>query len=191
MLVIGEAALEDDVLHSRFCCDLQSCKGACCCIEGGRGAPLEDDEVLEIEKAFAFARRWLPAGHLVRIAETGLWEGGPGDYVTPCVDNRACVFVYEEAGIARCSFERAYLEGLTDWRKPLSCHLFPIRVHRFGTDHIRYEQLDECAAGRRKGEQEGVTLPEFLKEPLIRLYGEVWYRHLLDRMPAAPDGGTP
>jgi hypothetical protein len=191
MLLIGEAALEDDVLHSRFCCDLQACHGACCCIEGGRGAPLEDDEILEIEKAFPAARRWLPPEHLERIGQTGLWEGRPGDYVTPCLNDRACVFVTMDAGIAGCSFERAYLEGLTDWRKPLSCHLFPIRVRRFGTDYIRYEQIEECAAGRLRGEQEGVALTGFLKEPLIRLYGGAWYRRLLEHMPGAQDGGTP
>jgi hypothetical protein len=179
MLVIGEAVVEDDVVLSRFCCDLDVCKGACCCIEGGRGAPLEDDEVLEVEKAFIHARRYLPAEHLDRIASAGLWEGTPGDYVTPCLDNRACVFVYYEQGIAHCSFERAFLEGDTDWRKPLSCHLFPIRVRRFGSGHLRYEQIGECAGGRRRGEQEDIPLTEFLRDPLVRSFGAAWYRQLL------------
>jgi hypothetical protein len=179
MVKIGEAILEDDVVLSRFCCDLEACKGACCCIEGGRGAPLEDDEILEVEKAFPRVRQYLPAEHLDRLTITGLWEGTPGDYVTPCIDNRACVFVYYDAGIARCSFERAYLGGLTDWRKPLSCHLFPIRVRRFGTDHVRYEQIQECVAGRVRGERENVGLPAFLKEPLIRSFGAPWYHQLL------------
>ncbi len=179
MLLIGEAVVEDDVVLSRFRCDLEACKGACCCIEGGRGAPLEDDEVLEVEKAFPHARPFLSREHLSRIAEAGLWEGTRGDYVTTCLNDRACVFVFYEEGIARCSFERAFLEGATDWRKPLSCHLFPIRVRRADTDHVRYERIAECDPGRRCGDREGVPLPEFLREPLIRSFGDAWYRRLM------------
>ena len=86
------------------------------------------------------------------------------------------MFVYFEAGVARCSFERAYEEGLTDWRKPLSCHLFPIRLRQFGKEFLRYEKIEECAPGRLKGETERIPLHEFLREPLIRRYGESWYR---------------
>jgi hypothetical protein len=179
MVLIGEAVLEDDVVHARFCCDLQACRGACCCIEGGRGAPLEDDEVLEIEKAFPAVRPFLPPEHLDRIAATGLWEGRPGDHVTPCINDRACVFVYYDDGIARCGFERAYLDGLTDWRKPLSCHLFPIRIRRGTVDHVRYEQIHECAGGRARGEREQVPLADFLKDPLVRMYGAEWYERLV------------
>lgn len=88
--------------------------------------------------------------------------------------------MYFEDGVARCSFELAFERGLTDWRKPLSCHLFPYRIRHFGKDFIRYEMIEECAPGRRKGELERVPLREFLREPLIRRYGETWYRKFID-----------
>lgn len=182
MLVIGEAVIEDDVLGSEFACDLHACKGACCVLQGGRGAPLADHEVLEVEKAYPAVASYLPGRHRERIAAAGLWDGCPGDYVTTCVDDRECVFVYYDTDIARCSFERAYQEGLTDWRKPLSCHLFPLRIGGWQRDHVRYEQIDECEEGRRRGAEEHVRLTDFLKEPLIRAYGEGWYRRLVKQI---------
>lgn len=179
MFIIGEAVIDDVVGHASFCCDLGACKGACCAIAGGRGAPLEDDEVLEIEKAFPLVKAYLSQHSLQTIETTGAYEGGPGDFATTCINNRECVFVYYEEGIARCSFERAYLEGKTDWRKPLSCHLFPIRIRKFGQDFVRYEQIEECLPGRERGKTEEVKLHIFLREPLIRKYGEEWYEKFL------------
>lgn len=175
MFVIGEAVIDDNVARSTFCCDLQQCKGACCTLQGGRGAPLEDHEVLEIEKAYPIAKRYLGATSLNNIEQWGTHEGHSGNYATPCIQEKECVFAYFDEGIAYCSFERAYEEGLTDWRKPLSCHLFPIRIREFGRDHLRYEQIDECHGGRVLGETQQVSLYNFLKEPLTRKYGEEWY----------------
>jgi hypothetical protein len=180
MFVIGEAVIEDDAGHASFCCDVLSCRGACCTIPGARGAPLEDDEVLEIAKAYPAARRFLSERSLRAVASGGLTEGVKGDFATPCLDGRECVFVCFEDGVARCSFERAYENGLTDWRKPISCHLFPIRIRHFGKDFIRYEIIDECAPGRRKGEKQRIALHQFLREPLIRRYGEPWYREFTE-----------
>jgi hypothetical protein len=96
-----------------------------------------------------------------------------------CVDQQECVFVYLDDGIAKCSFERAWQEGMISWRKPISCHLFPIRVHTMGRDFLRYVEIEECAGGRKHGSEEGVSLVEFLKEPLVRRYGEAWYSEFL------------
>ncbi|HUI63646.1 MAG TPA: DUF3109 family protein [Bacteroidota bacterium] len=180
MFVIGEAVIDDAAGRASFCCDLQGCKGACCTLPGGRGAPLEDDEVKEIAKAFPAARQFLDHRSLRAIDASGLTEGSPGDFATPCLDQRECVFVFFEDGVAKCSFERAFERGLTGWRKPMSCHLFPIRISHFGRDFVRYEQIDECAPGRKRGEQENVPLRDFLREPLIRRYGEAWYRAFLE-----------
>jgi hypothetical protein len=179
MFVIGQALVEDDVGKASFCCDLDACKGACCCLEGGRGAPLEDCEVGEIRRAFPVVRGYLPDESLRVIDDRGLVEGIPGDYTTPCVGNRECVYVYLDGDVAKCSFERAYLEGKISWRKPISCHLFPIRVRRFGEDFVRYEQIDECAPGRARGENERIRLRHFLKVPLVRRFGEPWYESFL------------
>lgn len=176
MFVIGEAVVDNAVAHASFCCDLERCKGACCTLEGGRGAPLEDDELLEIKKAYPIVKRYLDDAHIRTIESKGLYEGSPGDYTTMCVENRACVFVSMEDGIARCSFEKAYLNGETDWRKPISCHLYPLRVRRRARDVLQYDVIDECAAGRRRGEQEQIPLAEFLREALTRKYGRAWYK---------------
>jgi len=175
MFVIGEAVLDDSVCGTSFCCDVHACKGACCTLPGGRGAPLEDDEVLEIAKAFPAARQFLSARSIQVIETSGLAEGRAGDYATPCIGQRECVFALFDDGVAQCSFERAYEGGLTDWRKPISCHLFPIRIRRFGNDVVRYEEIDECAPGREHGTLQRVRLHDFLREPLIRKYGEEWY----------------
>jgi hypothetical protein len=181
MFVIGETVIDEAVIQSSFCCDLEKCKGACCCIEGGRGAPLEDDEVLEIEKAYPVVKQYLSRKSIQTIESSGLYDGSPGDFATACVDHQACVFTFFENGVARCGFERVFDEGKTDWRKPLSCHLFPIRVTRFGKDVVRYEQIDECRGGREHGESLEVKLYEFLKEPLVRKYGEKWCVKLIDQ----------
>jgi len=180
MFMVGKAVIDDPVSKASFCCDLPICKGACCCLAGGRGAPLEDDEVLEIHKAYPSVRPSLSEKSIAVIERGGLIDGQRGDYATMCIEQRECVFVYFDYGIAKCSFERAFLEGKTDWRKPISCHLFPVRVRRFGEDFLRYEVIEECEDGRAFGEQQNVKLHEFLKEPLTRKYGEVWYASFLD-----------
>lgn len=175
MFVIGEVVVDDEVAQTSFCCDLSACKGACCCIEGGRGAPLEDEEVGAIEKVLPVVWHYLsPASR--RVIETaGPVEGSPGNFATTCIGNRECVFVYFEDGIARCTFEKAYERGETGWRKPLSCHLFPVRVRSWGRDSVHYEVIDECLGGRVRGREQQIPLHGFLREPLVRKYGEEWY----------------
>lgn len=181
MFIVGEAVIDDDVADATFSCDLRSCKGACCCIAGGRGAPLEDDEVLELRKAYPFAKKYLSEKNIRTIETAGMVEGSTGDYATTCIDQHECVFVFFDNGIARCSLEKAHEEGKTEWRKPISCHLFPIRIKSFGRDIVRYEQIDECESGRTRGETEKVMLHTFLREALVRRYGEQWYNSFLER----------
>lgn len=180
MFIIGEAVIEEQVSSEKFCCDLEICKGSCCTLDGGRGAPLEDHEVEEIRQAFPLVKDYLPDSSLEVIERRDLVEGSPGDYSTPCVAHRECVYVYFEEGIARCSFQRAFLEGKIGWRKPLSCHLFPIRVQPLGQDFVRYEEIEECRAGRSRGQREQIKLRDFLQEPLVRKYGQRWYETFLD-----------
>jgi hypothetical protein len=185
MFIIGEAVLDNAVAQAWFSCDLERCKGACCTLEGGRGAPLEDDEVLELEKAYPIVKRYLDEKNIRVIEREGMYEGLPGNYATRCIERRECVFVYFEDGIAHCSLEKAYLNGETDWRKPLSCHLFPLRIRREGRDFVRYEVISECAPGRARGLTQKVKLYEFLREALVRKYGKAWYeqfRHYCERV---------
>jgi hypothetical protein len=172
---IGEATIDDAVGTASFRCDLAKCKGACCTMPGGRGAPLSDLEVLELQRAFPAAMEFLSQQSRDAIETMGMVEGAPGSFATTCIDNCDCVFVYYEGEVAKCSLERAYNEGKTDWKKPLSCHLFPIRVRAYGGDHLRYVEIDVCEPARDFGKATGTRLHDFLKEPLIRYYGEEWY----------------
>ena len=179
MFIIGEVVIEEPVGKEAFECDLEVCKGACCTIDGGRGAPLDDVEIEQIRLAFPQIREYLREISLNVIHDTGIVEGVPGDYATPCVGHRECVYVYFDGGIARCAFERAYFEGKTRWRKPLSCHLFPIRIRRFGQEFVRYENIEECEGGRARGKVQQVKLRDFIKEALVRKYGVRWYEAFL------------
>ncbi len=183
MFVIGQAAIEDDVATENFACDLPRCKGACCTIPGGRGAPLQDHEKTAVESALPAARKYLSEEHLRSIEQGGVVEGDPGNYSTQCIDGRQCVFVFFEEGVARCSIEKAYIAGETPFRKPLSCHLFPIRVSRISgsADLLRYERLAECRPGIARGNAEKIPLSRFLKDAFVRAYGETWYEMLDSR----------
>jgi len=178
MILVDSTVIDDAVVSARFCCDLQSCKGACCCLEGGRGAPLEDAEVPLLRDAYAAVMEYLSPSSREIIAQSGGVEGRPGDYATVCIDRRECVFVYFDGGIAKCSLERAYHEGRIPLRKPISCHLFPIRVRGFGQEFVRYEEIAECQPGRDNGTARRVSLLDFLKDALIRKFGEEWYTHM-------------
>lgn len=188
MFIIDEVVVDDAVGQASFCCDIKACRGACCCIEGGRGAPLLDDEVEEIKNAYPVIIKYLSERSIRAIAASGLYDGAPGRFATTCIDNRDCVFVHYEGDIARCSFETAFGAGELQWRKPLSCHLFPVRVQHFGRDHLRYEVIDECRAGRRLGEVTRTHLHDFLREPLTRTYGRQWYEQFLDYCRKEMDG---
>ena len=180
MFDIQNTLVEKSTAAVKFACDLKACRGACCTMPGGRGAPLLDEEIKEIRDAFPFVKDYLSRGHLQRIEEVGLFEGEQGDYTTPCYNHGACVFVTYEHGIAKCSFEKAYFEGKIAWRKPLSCHLFPIRVDRGFADRLRFEFISECLPAIDKGNIENIYLSDFLKDALVRAYGTSWYRQFLD-----------
>jgi len=161
-----------DQLHEvPFACDLSACKGACCTIPGGRGAPLLDAEVARIEHAATIVKDHLSSEHQKVLAESGTCEGGPGSFHTTLVDGGPCVFVVFQDGVARCSIEQAYFKGLLDWRKPISCHLFPLRVDKGVVDRVRYEQLQACDPAVERGMREGISLIEFTREALTRAYG--------------------
>lgn len=175
MFVIGEALIDEQIARERFACDVVKCKGACCTLSGGRGAPLDDDELVELERAFPVVKKHLSEHHLQTIARHGLYEGIPGNFTTTCVDDKACVFVYYEDGIARCSLEKCHLEGEIGWCKPISCHLFPIRISSGSVKTLRYEKIAECAPAVEHGRNEEIPMYDFLRNALIRKYGETWY----------------
>ncbi len=184
MFTIAEIEVHQSIAETKFACDLIACKGACCTFPGGRGAPLQDDEVLEIQKAYPIIKEYLPDLHRTVINDFGLVDGGKGNYATQCVDGKACVFVYYETNIAKCSFERAYYEKKNSWQKPLSCHLFPIRIGRTENNgkEIHFEYFSECAPALNKGKNEDIALHQFVSTPLERAFGKDWTEQLNKRI---------
>ena len=175
---IENIALGREIVRKRFACDLKKCKGACCTIESNYGAPLLEEEVESISKILGIVKNYLPENHKQTIDRKGFFERKQDKLMTTSFENRACVFVNFENGIAKCGIEKAFLDGKTDFRKPISCHLFPIRVENFGGDVLRYEEFDECFPALKKGEKENVNLVDFLEDSLVRKFGKNWFTKL-------------
>jgi len=180
MIEIGRTILSRDIFEKHFLCDILKCKGACC-IEGDSGAPLTDAEAILIETEYSKFEEHLPQNHKQEITKQGFSViDSDGDLVTPLVDNRQCAYsFYDQNGILKCAIEKAHFDGRTDFRKPISCHLFPIRITEYKRfDAINYDELDICKPGRECGISEKLPIYKFLKEPLIAKYGEEWYKEV-------------
>ncbi len=180
VIEVGRALLSDDIIEEHFLCDVLKCKGACC-IEGDSGAPLTDEEAVQIEKDYPLFEEYLPQKHKKEVEKQGYSViDSDGDLVTPLVNNRQCVYsFYNDNGILQCAVEKAYFEGKIKFRKPISCHLFPIRITEYRDfDAVNYQQLRICKPGRQCGASQKLPLYKFLKEPLIKKYGEEWYKEL-------------
>lgn len=180
MIEIGRTLLSRDIFEQHFVCDVLKCKGACC-IEGDSGAPLTDEEATMIEKEYPNFEKYLPEHHKQEVKKQGYsMIDSDGDLVTPLVDNRQCVYsFYNELGILKCAIEKTYFEGKSKFRKPISCHLFPIRITEYKNfDAVNYQELDICKPGVQCGTSQKVPLYKFLKEPLIAKYGAEWYNEV-------------
>lgn len=189
MLVIGEIVVEEAVVREQFSCDLPACRGACCTLEGGRGAPLLDEERAQVELHAPAVRKYLSDTHRDALTRKGGVEGYAGAWATVCVDDRACVFVSYDGPIARCAFELAWSAGEIPFRKPVSCHLFPLRYSGGPEGVLRYEEIPECGPGRLKGRREGTPLAAFVREAVARRLGAPWSEALAAVPAAAPKEG--
>lgn len=179
MYSIDNILLDESILSTNFTCDLERCKGACCTFAGEFGAPLLDEEIPEMEKVLDVAIGYLSERSRQYLKDHGFFEGFSGSYSTKCIDKKDCVFVYYERDVAKCAIEKAYFDGKIHFRKPLSCHLFPIRVGDFGGKYLYYEVIKECKPAIEKGNFESTPMHEAVKESIIRLLGEDWYNNLL------------
>jgi hypothetical protein len=180
MIEIGQTIVSFDIIEEYFLCDLPHCRGACC-IEGDSGAPLEKDEALAIERDYCYFAEVLPENQQKEISRQGYSViDSDGDLVTPLIENRQCAYSFhDENNILKCAIEKAWSEEKISFRKPISCHLFPIRITAYKRfDAVNYQQLDICKAGRLCGRTQKLPLYKFLKEPLIRKYGKEWYLQL-------------
>lgn len=180
MLQIEDVIVSLDIFHEKFLCDLNACKGICC-VEGDAGAPVELDEVARLEEALPAVWDDLsPAAREVIDKQGVVYPDRDGELVTSIVGGKDCVFTcYDEHGCCQCAIEKAYRAGKVDFYKPISCHLYPIRVGHYGAyKALNYHRWSVCRAAVMLGEKEDVPVYKFLKEPLIRQFGEAWYAEL-------------
>ncbi|MCP9762581.1 DUF3109 family protein [Lacihabitans soyangensis] len=181
MILIEDTCISDDVADKFFVCDIEKCKGACC-VEGDLGAPLEEVELPILEEIYEKIKPYLSPEGIKAIEEQGKyikdWEG---DYSTTTIDEKECAYaIYDKKGILQCGIEQAYNDGVIDFKKPISCHLYPIRVTKYESYHaINYDRWSICSDACALGDKLGVEVYKFLKEPLIRAYGEDWYKQLV------------
>lgn len=175
MILIDNILLEEEITEASFSCDLNKCKGACCTFPGKIGAPLQEEEINKLYENLENAKKYLSKKSIDYIDKHGFYEGSKYNYSTVCIDKKDCVFVYYENSVAKCAIEKAYFEGLSSFRKPISCHLFPIRVSTSGRKYLYYQNIPECKPAVKKGNSENVQLVNFSKDALTRAYGEEWY----------------
>jgi hypothetical protein len=179
MVLIGNTLVSLDIFEKKFLCNLAKCKGKCC-VEGVAGAPVEKEEAKVLAEILPEIKPYL---HLE--GEQAIEEQGPvvtdhdGDLVTPLVKTEECAYAVFEDGIAKCAIEKAYFENRVQFRKPISCHLYPIRVkHMDNLEALNYHHWDICRPAVRYGKQKGIPVYRFVKDALIRRYGKDWYREL-------------
>lgn len=180
MIQIDDTLVSLDVIEKFFLCDLSHCKGECC-VEGDSGAPLEPGEVEELEKVLPVVWNDLSEKAKAVIDRQGVsYVDEEGDRVTSIVDGKDCVFTcYDSDGTCKCAVEKAFREGKTSFYKPVSCHLYPVRITEYPDfKAVNYHKWDVCKAAALLGEKERVRVYQFLKEPLVRKFGEQWYTAL-------------
>ncbi len=186
MIIISDKIISDDIIHQKFVCDLKACKGACC-VEGDYGAPLEADELPILEEIFEKVKPYLTEKGIQAIEEQGKYVqvSDPDKYATTLIDNQPCAYYYQNEGISYCGIEKAWMDGKIDFRKPISCQLYPIRAEKApnGLEILNYDRWDICGAACANGRKKDVRVYQFLKEPLIRKYGQDFY----DELAAAAD----
>lgn len=182
MLQIEDTIISMDVIESQFICDLCKCKGECC-VDGEAGAPLEEEEDDKINEILPIIWDELSPKAQALINEQGIsYKDYDGELVTSIVNGNECVFTYfDEDGVCKCVIDNAYREGRISVPKPISCHLYPIRLQKYRDfTAVNYHKWSICEPAIKLGTKEGVAVYEFLKEPLIRKFGEKWYESLCD-----------
>jgi len=180
MIVFENTIISDDIVTEKFVCDLSQCKGACC-IQGDTGAPLLEEELSVLDDIFEDIKAYLTEESITTIEQQGKYFiDVQGEYVTALIDGKQCAYVVtDDNGIAHCAIEKAFNDGVINFRKPISCYLYPIRVTKYNDyDAINYHQWDICKEARCLGKKLDVSVLHFLKEPIIQRFGKEMYEVL-------------
>ena len=179
MLEIGNTLVSLDLITSNFACNLSVCKGACC-VTGDSGAPLQADEAKKLEDIYPALKPFLREESIRTIDEQGTWViDMEKDTVTPLNDGKECAYTLFEDGIARCAIEKAFLTGAIDFRKPVSCYLYPVRIKKYRHfDAVNYDRWEICQPAIKQGNDSGMPVYLFCKSALSQLYGDAWFSML-------------
>lgn len=181
MIAIDKTLISEDLLEKKFVCDLTACKGACC-VAGDSGAPLDKEELEILDGIFDKVKPFMTEKGKRAVKKHGTYVvDSDGDYTTTLVSEGAeCAFVYfDETLTAKCAIEKAYYEGRIAWKKPISCHLYPVRISKFKSyEAVNYHKWEVCKPACECGKKLDVPVYRFLKEPLIRKYGKDWFQQL-------------
>ncbi len=180
MIEIDGKIVSTDILTEPFLCDLAACKGMCC-VEGNSGAPLEADEMELLQREFNAYRPYMTPEGISAVEKQGFGVlDDDEEWTTTLVNEAECAYSYKENNVTLCAIEKAWKHGETEFRKPVSCHLYPIRVAKFsnGSQGLNYHRWSVCAPARELGKQKGVPVYKALREPIERAFGKEFYKQL-------------
>ncbi|MBT8187207.1 MAG: DUF3109 family protein [Croceitalea sp.] len=180
MFQIGKTLISEEIIEHDFVCNLNACKGACC-VDGQSGAPLEDSETQVLVDIYHRVKPFLRKEGIEAIETQGAFvKGEDGEWETPLVNKSECAYVvYANNGIAKCGLEEAYNQGATKWKKPVSCHLYPVRIREYSEfTAVNYHKWEICDPACSLGQELKVPIYQFVKDALIRKFGKKWYTEL-------------
>ena len=179
MFQLGKTIVSEDIIEREFVCNLTACKGRCC-IDGEAGAPLEEEELKLLLDIYPKVKPLLRKKGIAAIEDQGLFTLTKDGYETPLIGNKDCAYViFDKNKTAKCGFEEAYNQGIINWKKPLSCHLYPVRVMNYSEfSAVNYHKWPICDDACVLGKELQVPVYRFVKEALIRKFGEDWYAEL-------------
>lgn len=180
MFQLGKTIVSEEILEKEFVCNLSACKGACC-VQGEAGAPLDKKETKILEDIYPKVKPFLREEGIKAIEEQGTWITSDfNELETPLVNGEECAYlIFDEKETALCGIEQAYNEEIVDWKKPISCHLYPVRVKDYSEfAAVNYHKWDICDDACSLGKELQVPIYKFVKESLIRKFGENWYAEL-------------
>jgi len=178
MILLDNKLISDDILKNKFACALDKCKGGCC-VKGDAGAPIETEEITLIDKNIEHIKPFMDELGLQVLKEKGFYVSQGDKHETTCAASGECVFVSYKNDIATCAIENAYTEGKSTFLKPISCHLYPVRVSKVGAyTTLNYHHWDICNPACENGEKLGLPVYTFLKSAIIRAFGKDFYNML-------------